>query len=198
MDAKDNPYAIGNSGASSMGGRPLAEETMVQLDQLRRTLQIIVFALMAGILIAAGFAIATAEGPWRFLGPDRMDLMLGFAVICVALSIVVPILMGQAAPTDAASVQPAMRGLLTGDPTHDQAIFEAQRIQLTTIVGCALLEGGAFANVFPLFSNLEIAHALVVVILVVGIAMRFPTRARYLRRIEVAVEAAGLDQALPK
>jgi len=127
-----------------------------------------------------------------------MDIMLGFAVICAVSSIVVPMFVGQLPRGTTPNLRPATQTMLTGDPDHDHAIYEAQRIQLTTIISCAMLEGGAFANFSALSMRDDLVHALVAVILLVGIALRFPTRSKYLRRIDHAVEEARLEQPISK
>lgn len=197
MDRRD-PNFIQDSSRNSTGYRLLTSETIAQLDQLRRTLQIIVAALMMGVASFGGYAIFQGAGPWTFFGPERLDLMLGMAAISAVSSIIVPMLVPRASPGNSPNVQPAMQSMLTGKPDHDHAIYEAQRIQVTTIIGCALLEAGAFGNVFAFMTTSDFVHALVVVILLAGIAWRFPTRSKYLRRVEYAVETARLDQPLSK
>ncbi|HJN08832.1 MAG TPA: hypothetical protein QF564_09070 [Pirellulaceae bacterium] len=197
MDPKD-PNFIRDSCLDSTGYRLLTPATIVQLDQLRRTLQIIVASLILGVVCFGGFAIVQSEGPRTFFGPDRMDIMLGLAVICAVASIVAPILVAQTPHGSTPNAQPAMQTMLTGDADHDHAIYEAQRIQVTTIIGCALLEGGAFANLYALFTRNDLVHALVAVILLIGMALRFPTRSKYLRRIDHAVEEARLEQPISK
>lgn len=187
-----NPYASRDFSSDASGYRVLKEATIVQLDKLRRTLQIIVASLILGVSIFGGIAVVNGEGPKTFFGPDRMDIMIGLAVICVVSSIVAPILVGQPSRGSTPNEQPALQNLLTGEPDH--AIFEAQRIQLTTIIGCSMLEGGAFANLIVVMTKQDLGHLLVATILLVGIMLRFPTRSRYLRRIDQAGESAHLKR----
>lgn len=197
MDPRD-PNFIQDSDPDSTGYRLLTKETVAQLDQLRRTLQIIVGSLMMGVMVFGGYVIVNGKGGRTLFGPERMDYMLGFAVVCALASIVVPMLLPRASTGNSPNVQPALQTMLTGDPDHDHAIFEAQRIQVTTIVGCALLEGGAFANLMALMMSNDDVHTLAAAILLIGIALRFPRRSKYLRRIEYAVEEARLEQPLSK
>jgi hypothetical protein len=193
MDPKD-PNFTGGSGPDATGYRTLKEATIVQLDQLRRTLQIIVVALIMGVGCFGGFVVMSGEGPRAFFGPDRMDIMLAIAAICVVSSIFAPILAGQKSSGSTQNAHPAMQKMLTGDPAHDHAIHEAQRIQVATIIGCANLEGGAFANLFAFMTTQDLVHLLVATILVLGIAVRFLIRSRYLRRIDQAGEFTRLEQ----
>lgn len=189
-----NPYASRDFSSDESRYRVLKETTIVQLDKLRRTLQILVVTLVLGVLSFGGFAVFNGEGPRTFFGPDRMDIMLGLVVICAVSSILVPFLVGQSSRGTTANVQPALQNLLTGEPDHDHAIFKAQRIQLTAIIGCSMLEGVAFANLFVVMTKQDFGHLLVAAILLVGIMLRFPTRSRYLRRIDPAGEIAFLKQ----
>ena len=195
MDPKD-PNFIRHDGPDSTGYRLLTRETITALDNLRRVLQIIVGSLMMGVASFGGYILFTGEGPWTLFGAERMDIMLGMAVVCAVASLIVPSLLPRA-PTTTSQGQPSLP-LLTGDPDHDHAIMAAQYMQLKTIVGCALLEGGAFANLAALMMNDDLVHALAAGLLLMGIGMRFPTRSRYLRRIEYAVEEARLEQPLSK
>ena len=197
MDPKD-PNFIQDSSPDSTGYRLLSRETITILDQLRRTLQIIVGSLMLGVIVFGGYAIINGDGPRTFFGPDRMDVMLGLAVICAISSLVVPLVVGRAQQGGTGTLQPAMQSLLTGDQDQDRAIAEAQRIQFGTIVGCAFLEGGAFANLVALMTSNDDVHTLAALLLLLGIMWRFPWRTTYLRRIEFAVEEARLEQPLSK
>lgn len=197
MDPKD-PNFIRDSSPGATGYRLFDEKTIETLDSLRRPLQIIVVSLMTGVMFFGGYVIYTSDGPRSFFGPDRMDIMLGLAAVCAVASIIVPRLVGQTHRSGTPKLQPAMQSLLTGDPDHDRAVYEAQGLQLTTIIGCALLEAAAFANLVALMQGNDDIHSVVVVIMLAGIAMRFPTRGRYLRKIHFAVEEARLEQPLSK
>ncbi len=193
MDRKD-PSFIRDPGREAIGYRVLDEATIVQLDQLRRTLQIIVVALVLGVGAFLGYTIIANQEPTSFFGPDRMDFMLAFGAISAVSSIVAPMLSGQTSRGGTQNAQRAMQTMLTGETDHDNAIIEAQRIQMTTIISCANLEGGAFANVVALMMTQDLCHLLVAAVLVVGILLRFPTRSRYLQRIDHACENARLKQ----
>ncbi len=195
MDPKD-PHFNRDAGLDATAYRVLKEATIVQLDQLRRTLQIIVVALILGVVCFGGFTVISGDGPKTFFGPDRMDIMLAIGVISAVSSIVAPIFVGHPSRASTQNAQPAMQAMLTGEPDHDHAIYEAQRIQVTTIISCATLEGGAFANLFAFMTTQDLVHLLVATILVVGIMWRFPIRSRYLRRIDQAGETARLDQPI--
>ncbi|MDP6466122.1 MAG: hypothetical protein QF918_00165, partial [Pirellulaceae bacterium] len=70
MDPKD-PNFIRDSSLDSTGYRLLTPATIVQLDQLRRTLQIIVASLILGVVSFGGFAIVQSEGPRTFASSEE-------------------------------------------------------------------------------------------------------------------------------
>ena len=193
MGPKD-PYFIRDSGSDATRYRMLNEATIVQLDQLRRTLQIIVVVLILGVVCFGGFTVISGEGPRTFFGPDRMDFMFAVAVICAVSSVAAPNFVGHPSRGSTQKVQPATQAMLTGEPDHDNAIYESQRIQVATIISCANLEAGAFANLYAFMMTQDLVHLLVTAILVVGIMLRFPIRSRYLRRIDQAGETVRMEE----
>jgi len=197
MDPKDPNFGL-DANLDANDWRLLTPETIAQLDKFRRVLQIIVASLVLGVLCFGGFVIAKSEGPRAMLGPERMDVMLALAGLFFILSFVVSPLIGGQFIRHAQQNDPKLQELFTGDVDHDRAIVESQRIQIVTIIGCSLLEGGAFANLFALMQSNDDIHTIAACILLIGIVWRFPTRSRYLRRIGKAVEAARLEQPLTR
>ena len=71
-----------------------------------------------------------------------------------------------------------------------------RRIQTATIVGCALFEGGAFANVFGYMQSAELLHLILAGVLLLAILARFPlsgtNEQRILDELRRAKEQAAL------
>jgi len=58
------------------------------------------------------------------------------------------------------------------------------RIQTSSIIGCAIYEGGAFAAIVEYMRSRELAHLAVAAVLLIGILASFPSAGAYRRRIE--------------
>jgi hypothetical protein len=157
-----------------------------QLAPLRsqiRVLRIIVFALAAGVVAFGVYAIIHNWGqPQTFAG--KLDLP-GIVMIVVGLllglqGIILPsILFRFIKPNPAMASQFAVHG-----PDMSRVLAVQNRIQTATIIGCALFEGGAFANLFWYMTTAELLHLVVAGLLLLGILARFPLPGACERRIE--------------
>jgi hypothetical protein len=147
-----------------------------------RTLQIIVLAPATGVCIFAIIAVVQVKGQltWEF-PPAQMQhsVFLLFGMITLVGSFVVPALI--AAP--AAGNSPS-----TDDRRYGLALQAAAAIQTRTIVACALLDGGAFANLLAVFSHAYGPSLVLAALLMSMIVLRFPTWRRYLDRVELEMQ----------
>ncbi|MAG92363.1 MAG: hypothetical protein CMJ48_01230 [Planctomycetaceae bacterium] len=159
-------------------------------------MQIIVFALISGVGAYLAFVLVNLDGPLVVMGDDMMIVMLIMAAACIPVALVIPAIVVRKGNGNSSEMlrNPQTAALFTGDPINDVAIFVAMRIQVATIVACAMLEGSAFANAFALSTSGDAVHLGVVLALLLGIACRFPTRARYITRIERILEDAHFGQ----
>jgi hypothetical protein len=161
----------------------ITESVLPTLRATCRTLQIIVLALATGVCIFAVIAVMKAKGQltWEFPPAEMQDsvfLLLG--IMTLAGSFVVSALMtGPAAGN--AKLSPA------DDHRGGLAVQAAAAIQTRTIVACALVEGGAFANLVAVFTHGYGPSLVLAAVLMSMIVLRFPTWSRYLERIEAEV-----------
>lgn len=154
-----------------------------------RTLQIIVVALATGVCIFAVIAVVKTKGQltWEFpLAQMQDSVFLLFGMMTLVGSFVVPALI--TAPT--ASNQ---KLLPTDDRRGDLALQAAAAIQTRTIVACALLDGGAFANLLAVFTHGYGPSLVFAAVLMSMIVLRFPTWGRYLERIEAQIRRTDED-----
>jgi hypothetical protein len=73
---------------------------------------------------------------------------------------------------------------LAKTPEAARLLSIQQRIQTSTIIACALFEGGAFANIFGYSMTRELLHLILAGVLILGILSRFPMAGSYQRRID--------------
>lgn len=149
---------------------PVAEQ---QTRTFLLNLRIIVCSLAMGLAAFAGF-ILTMQPPQQRdgnLGP----LMAGFAGTIVLVRIIVPgVLFRVQRQKIAAGTWPAS-GLPTPVPATDEGKL-LLALQTKTIVGCALLEGAGFANLFAYMQERQWYNLLIAGLLCAGILVMFPLR----------------------
>jgi hypothetical protein len=168
------------------------------------TLRIIVVALALGPLVFAGYAIAQNAGkPHALAGPldAQSVVLLGAGLLLLGLGLVVPRIVFAAGRNVKPTYSPV--GM-----TREQAEFVTpelvridgilQRIQSATIVGCALFEGGAFANIVGYMQTRELLHLVLASVLVLGVLSCFPTKGSFERRIEDELRCMQDADALQK
>ncbi len=174
----------------------LPDETVQRLNKFCRMLQIIVFSLITGVGTYLAFVLVNLDGPFVVMGDEVMTVMLIMAAACVPVAVVVPALVARKGNGNSSEMlrNPQTAELFTGDPLNDAVVFLAMRIQVGTIIGCAMLEGPAFGNTFALSQSGDGVHLGVVVAMLLGIACRFPTRGHYITRIERMLEDAQFDR----
>jgi hypothetical protein len=154
------------------------------------TLRIIVAALAMGPLVFAAFAIAQNAGKPHALGGPLGPLnivLLGMGLITLVLGVVMPQIVfasgrGAAGAATPVGWTPEQRTSPSPELLRTDSIL--QRLQTSTIIGCALFEGGAFANVVGYLQTRELLHLVLAGILAMGTMTCFPTAGSCQRRIE--------------
>ncbi len=164
---------------------PGAATDLAALPALRgqiMVLRIIVLAMALGVVVFGIITIVDNSGqPQTFGGKlDTTGLaMLGFGLLCGLQGIILPgILFRFVKPNPAMANQFAVHG-----PEVAQVLTIQSRIQTATIVGCALFEGGAFANLVWYMNSGELTHLALAGLLLLGILARFPLPGACERRI---------------
>jgi hypothetical protein len=159
------------------------------------TLRIIVLALAAGVIAFAIFAIVQNLGkPHTLAGKlDQLSVMLlGFGLITLVLGVVVPpIVFATSRGTAVQTMQTACN-----EPELARVLWVLLRMQNATIIGCALFEGGAFANVFGYMQSNELLHLILAGVLVLGILVRFPLQGLTEQRLELELRRLKEEEGL--
>jgi hypothetical protein len=153
---------------------PLAGQILV--------LRIVVAALALGVVVFAAVAVVQNLGKPQVLA-GKFDVvgiaMLGFGALVGLQGIVLPgIVFRIAKPGSAVMSQFAQHS-----PEAQRVLAIQGRIQTATIVGCALFEGGAFANLVWYMNTGELLHLAMAGLLLLGILARFPLPGACERRI---------------
>lgn len=162
-----------------MGAAMIPDSVLPTLRNACRTVQIIVLALASGVCIFAIIAVMQTKGQliWDFpLARIENSVFLVFGVMGLIGSFLVPALITSAATDNKA---------LAGEDRRDSlALRIAGALQTRTIVGCALLEGGAFANIMAVFQDGYGPSLVLAGVLMSMIVLRIPTWSRYLEQVE--------------
>jgi hypothetical protein len=156
-----------------------------------RTLQIIVAALVMGVLTALiTFCSLRALGN---VPPAPPTPMVSYVAVAFAVMIVMPF-----AIVPALLVTTARKRLAhqygEGNDTLVSSLF--MTYQTKTIIGCALLEGVAFFQVIAYFLEGQQISLILAVAFMAGIALHFPTRTRVERWIERQTELIEQEKAV--
>jgi hypothetical protein len=176
----------------------LDEQSLAALEPLQKailTLRIIVLALASGVIL---FAVITllqrrADQPWGI--GQNLDtfgvVMLALGAMSLAMGIVLPAIMFRAIPAPPqveqqyASLSPEVRRVM-----QVQA-----RIQVSTIIGAALFEGGAFGNLVAFMIRGEVLNLLAAVVLLLAILSLFPWPGRCEQRIAAEFRRQAEEQS---
>jgi len=160
------------------------------------TLRIIVFALAMGVTTFAGFAVSQNINKPHTIGgkfdtPGMMFLAMG--LVALPLGIILPRIIFAASRS-----VPAMKMNWPPGTSPDQArtVLVQQRIQTSAIIGCAVFEGAAFANVLAYMQTCEVVHLALAGVLLVGILAHFPTAGSYQRRAEDELRRISEEEGL--
>jgi len=179
----------------SLAPTGLGLSAMAPLRGAILTLRIIVVALALGVIGFGVFTLVKNAGkPHTFA--ENLDstsvIMLVFGLVDGFLGIVLPsVLFRFVKPNAAMAAQFAVHG-----PEVVRVLSVQGRIQTATIVGCALFEGAAFANLYAYLVRPELLNLLMAGLMLLGILARFPLPGACERRIEDELrrerEEAGL------
>jgi hypothetical protein len=158
------------------------------------TLRIIVFALAAGVSAFAAFVISQNLGKPHVVA-GKLDaagmVFVVFGLMAIPLGIVVPRIIF-AAGRGAKPIN-----LPAGIPPEQAGTWMIlQRIQTSTIIGCAIFEGAAFANVFGYMQSRDLVYLALAGVLLVGILAHFPSMGSFERRIEDEQRRINENEAL--
>jgi hypothetical protein len=160
--------------------------------QWLRTLRILVLAMALGVAVFAIVAvIQNIHKPLVVAGrlqPFNI-VLLGMGLAAIPLGLVLPAMIASSnrgTPNKDAPNRGASPALAAPAKTPNEARRMAiqQRIQTSTIIVCAIFEGGAFANLVGYLQTGELLHLIVAGVLLLGILSRFPTAGAYERQIE--------------
>ena len=157
----------------------LSQPALEKLRPLVMTLRIIVSALAIGILSFGIFgAIQNADKPLIF-GAKVNYLFLAISAPMFAAGVVVPHFLPK-------SVASQTEDFATENQPEDvQSMIRAfAGFQVATIVGCALFEGAAFANLTAYMMDGDLVHAAIAGVALLCILAHFPVTGRIVRRIE--------------
>ena len=156
----------------------LSQPAADTLRPLVMTLRIIVLALGLGVTIFGVFAAVQNASKAQTFGTNVNYLFLAVSAPMFIAGFLVPRLLP-------ASLGGSVPGVVSDDSAEIAAvrsIFAA--IQTKTIVGCALFEGGAFANLVTYLTDAELVHLAVSGIALLCILAHFPLRGPIEERIE--------------
>jgi len=182
------------------------------IDQIMRTTQIIMGALIASVtilllivvllvhVVGFGAPAGAAAAPGQAAGPNlpararsipfMTYVTAGMGAIVLAMSFILPDVVGAhvlrsggASPRDGSSSP-------TKSPTasSDQAVNPAAAFQLSCIVGGALNNGGVFLTAVPYLIEQNPIALVVALVFLAALVLRFPTRGRAERWIALQEE----------
>ena len=178
-----NPYSVGEQptfGDTGMQG-PKFEASV-------RTMQIIVVALMMGVLSCLLVVLLTTKG--NVLGLNKPTLMTliaaGFGFLMIVNHFVIPGIISKAQLKQTASNE-LPEGGEESKQQHVVAIFQTQ-----LIIGMALLEGAAFFNLVELMIDKSGFSLGIVILLMSLMLMKFPTRDKVSFWVQDRMRESGL------
>jgi hypothetical protein len=166
------------------------------LKTMIQTLRIIVVALAIGVVVFAGYTIYANAGKPLALGTNLVGTiglaMLGFGALQGVLGVVLPPLVFRNMP-----VQPAAAAHFAAHgPETAKILGIQQRIMTATIIGGAMLEGGAFANLVAFMMAQDLVNLAAAGVLLLGILMYFPLPGRCERKIAAELRRLKEDDSL--
>jgi hypothetical protein len=179
------------------------------IDGVTRTLQIIIFALVMGLVFFLGIVVflrlqvkpgalpAAAAAPAL---PVITVVAFTVAATLVPLSLLLPRLVSDSACKKLAAGAWAPPQKRAGDPASTGDVASLAQIYVSQkIVGAALNEGPAFLALIAYMIEGNLAALALAVALIVGVALRFPQRAAVeqwiddrLVRLQMDRQSAGL------
>ncbi len=157
----------------------MEQHDSVNLDGILRTNQIIIGALVMGIVVFLVILLVVFGARVEPLDGQAMIsfVMAGFAANLLIIRLIAPAL-----------IVNSVRGKIaagTWDPSHGNPQFQVastdegkllQLFQTKTIVGAAILEGAAFGNLVAFLLEGQVYTLVIAVLFALGILVSFPTR----------------------
>ena len=159
----------------------LSDRARETLRPLVMTLRIIVIALALGVTFFGIFAAVQNASKVQTFGTKVNYLFLAIAAPMFVAGFVVPRLLPKGTGASDAD-----------DASAVQAAFAP--IQTATIVGCALFEAAAFANLTAYFTDAELVHLAVGGLALFCILAHFPIASRIEQQIEDQLQARRDEQ----
>jgi hypothetical protein len=159
------------------------------------TLRIIVVALAIGVIVFAGYAIFSRADKPLVVGANLATLgitMLAFGATQGVLGMVLPAVIFRHAPVPAA----ATAQLASYDSQTAKVLGIQARIQTATIVGCAMFEGGAFANLVAYMTEGDLLNLVMAGVLLLGVLFYFPLPGACERRIAAELRRMKEEEGL--
>jgi hypothetical protein len=175
-------------------------QTPQRLDQTVRVLQIIVGALIAGVVSFAAVAIVVGSGKPGNGNPILWLIGAGFALMMLAArSAIGPAMVnGIRRQIAKGTWKPRTKG---GGPAFPADATDADRLlslfQTVTIVQCALPEGAAFMNLIAYIVDHQVWSLAIVAVLMLWMSSSFPTRDSVANWIGRQLELIELERGQP-
>lgn len=161
----------------------------IQINPMRvRTMQIVAFALVAGVLMFLVVALIQTKGkqPGE---PFLAYFGAGFAALMIVLRFVVPDIVAQTQLR-----QLAAEFDINNDENHRSFVDRCAGIyQTKMIIGTAFLEGAAFLNVIEYMSVVQTWSLAVVGVLVAIMLITFPSEAKITSWIRQQLDSRGFE-----
>jgi hypothetical protein len=151
-----------------------------------RTMQIIQFALIAGVTAFAGYVLLVHKRPQGAPDMNTVWILAGLGGFVILQRLFVPSLIARNALRQIAAGTwnfGASRAPGPPVPPTDEAKLVTV-YQTKMIIGSALLEGGAFANLLGAMLSGHMVSWILSAVLWLGMIIDFPTRGRVERWVE--------------
>ena len=159
--------------------QPLTDDERMNLRGSLTTLRIIVFALLTGVSVFAGYTVLLKRGqaPKPAVAPGQLEMnhaiAIGFAAAAAVIAFIVPPFI----PVPKMEMDKI-------DPRELAIVQAASALQTRTIIACALLDGAAFFNAYWVLRDFSLANLAMVGILVFLMALHFPLAGWYYGKVE--------------
>ena len=166
------------------------------LQQQVNVLRIIVMSLAMGVIAFGVYAVVQHVGKPLVLAGELEPLnyvLLLFGLIALVGGFVAPAIVLRSAAASPGNAPP-LQHPAASDPAAAKVLAIQARIQTATIIGCAIFEGGAFANLFGYLQTAEALHLVLAIVLLLGILSKFPLGSPEERIERMQRRAAEADQ----
>ena len=172
----------------------LSESAAGALRPILKNLRIIVLAMAMGVLAFGAFSVFQNAGKPQLLGQKLSLPLLIFGLVALPAGLLVPAFVFRSGMNRLAGMPPAAR------PKDEVNLAGAilQQIQATTIIACAIWEGGAFASLLQYMTAVELVHLIVAGVLLLAILTRFPWPGRCEQIIASEMRRMNEEQGLQR